>query len=257
MSKRKSKRLHQPPKTAFSGSANFSQTETVKSHAIADLNSNAAILHQEKSKTEDSKTTKFFDNLKKNFSVSVAVSLFSVLIAFMALKATIENNRTQQRAYVGLEKTELVLSEVEVVNLLRVQPGDIIPNNIILSFQNHGATPARNAEAWLSWQTAPFGHSLPESFTFDDKTPNLPKNIVMNRSKQVIFPHSFWKTRVAVLNPKPFFEARNNNKSLYLYGHIDYDDIFGEKHRTQFCYVYDHHNKIDSFEPYSKNNECN
>jgi hypothetical protein len=59
-----------------------------------------------------------------------------------------------------------------------------------------------------------------------------------DRSRAVITPHEFFfniKPTNEILTKQQVAEINDKKRRLYAWGRIEYDDIFGEHHRTDYC----------------------
>ena len=114
-----------------------------------------------------------------------------------------------------------------------LKPGTIIKDVLIVTVQNGGQTPAYNVHAYLNWGTMGYGFSLPSEFTYPDypsKLSLLIGVVSLNPGKDITFNFPF--DIQTVLN------ARAHKNNLFVYGHIDYRDVFHKRRQSQFCYLY-------------------
>jgi hypothetical protein len=128
------------------------------------------------------------------------------------------------------------------------------PPQIGIAIENHGQTPAINVQVFNSWHETPNGEYLPSDFSFPDKEecPDALKSIALLYPKA---PPAF--SVAATPNCKTpwatVIRALSGASTLYLYGHIDYLDMFRERHTTTFCLTWasgvssycPRHNEID------------
>jgi hypothetical protein len=99
----------------------------------------------------------------------------------------------------------------------------------LLSFS--GPLPARRVTAHLNRKWVPYGQKLPKDFSYPDFGEVGPSSIAVlspGKSKTFTFP----------IDPREIEQVRNKETALFLYGHIDYVDVFGEPRTSQFNYQY-------------------
>jgi hypothetical protein len=127
------------------------------------------------------------------------------------------------------------------------------------TLENFGETPAKDIAVFSNWEFLPFGEQLSKNFEFSEKAgcswPQGQKR--MQPSISIILPknsvsasHYHCPEEVAGL-----VRAEKKEANAWLYGHIDYSDIFNERHQTTFCLLYwpfeqksifcDRHNEMD------------
>lgn len=100
-------------------------------------------------------------------------------------------------------------------------------------------------------------HRLPDDFAFDDADTVQAGDIRPIFSEVTIFPDQSIKLLVIINDLTPFRSTVSKKASAYVWGHIDYDDIYGKSRVTTFCYRY-HPRGItgEDFEPYEKHNQA-
>jgi hypothetical protein len=89
----------------------------------------------------------------------------------------------------------------------------------------------------------PFGYGLPRNF----KYPDYDTTTVIDKSTgaktgpipsySTIMPGKDIKT-FGYVNVEWVRRARNKEINLYIYGHVDYIDVFGKSWVTEYCYLY-------------------
>ena len=144
------------------------------------------------------------------------IAAIALLIAFAQFSLARQTSNRQLRAYVG---TVPVLGSLE-------------PDTIEIKADNQGQTPAYKVVSHLNWQWQPFGKSLPSNFKYPDYNTDGPSpSVAVIQSKDFkIMTVPFDKNQIA--------RVRNKETSLFLYGHVDYEDVFGGTHSTHFAYEY-------------------
>ena len=143
-----------------------------------------------------------------------------------ALDASIESSRTDLRAWVG------------VVGVVAVQQGQ--NTRFDVTYANTGKTPAI-----ITFQQASLypskAYPLPNEF---DQQIKLDKSQI---SRGMLFSNATG-TMMQTVTPemlKGFFGDYTGVKYIFLDGVIEYEDVFGKKHHTAFCYFHSSHNQND------------
>lgn len=103
------------------------------------------------------------------------------------------------------------------------------PTTITVILQNMGATPAVNARVEVTMKYAP---QEPETFV-------TPPDETM-RGRYVLPPGKEFPVYVKLpaLTDEDYFLLTHGGYKYYLWGIVEYEDIFNETHRTRFCYVW-------------------
>lgn len=168
--------------------------------------------------------------------------------------------RHQQRAYVGIDSMSLTS-----LNLHRQQytppqtkPGKRMRDKIDVQMKNFGATPANGVDLTASLWTS--GAKLPENAKLDEIIDGEIRKRVEGAfcPKHSIFPGQGAPIDVYAPDLTPFRNAlADKGIDVFVFGRIDYVDIFGEKHSTRFCYYYDTTQQPDrEFVPFERYNEA-
>lgn len=187
------------------------------------------------------------------------LALVGVIYAFQTYQSTVDTAKKQLRAYLGLETITLELPSARDPHYepTPIKAGTIETDFVVLTIKNFGSTPALQVTARANWKSLPFLHQPPLDFTFPDLDQNVPKELDLITSKTVVDPSESWITRVAIHDITPFLKAARKKSSLYIYGHIDYTDIYGKDHHSNFCYVYQPYEpRLPDLIPYSSHNEA-
>lgn len=187
--------------------------------------------------------------------LNIGISTIALVISAVSLYSTKEISQTQLRAFVGPKDVSINLG-TESKPTIPV-PGETINGSISVLFENYGTTPALNAKCHLNWVFEPPGHSLPNGYDFKDLEQKLPLGLGFSRSEPVIYPHSQWRTAVPLIDQSEFIKAKRMEKTLFIYGHVDYKDIFRENHSSNFCFIYEPSDGKDKFVPFSQHNDAN
>jgi hypothetical protein len=150
---------------------------------------------------------------------SASAAQENVATSRAALQATIDSNRLDQRAWVG------IVQRVEQV----IEVGS--PVKVSIRLRNSGKTPALNVSPLI----------MPASLLSKQKFPTSPPYIsgTNPRGKFVIQPGPGAEVRVEVegtkLSQGDIDELKNGTRTGYVYGKISYDDIFYKPHCATFC----------------------
>jgi hypothetical protein len=162
-----------------------------------------------------------------------------------ALDTSIEMSRRDQRAWIGL--TELNAKWRDAANKpVYVKEGETYTVEVVIV--NSGRTPALK----VSIATEIVGRAAEENFV-----PPSYKN-VKRQSLGVLQPQGKFTiplTSNGALNASAIESLRNGSQILYLYGEIQYGDVFGISHRTTYCSTLAP--TFDLFRVYSFYNEAN
>jgi len=107
-------------------------------------------------------------------------------------------------------------------------------HNLQILVRNYGNTPAHGVRVWKNdMESEPT-----EEFAFEDQSPDGISG------EQMLQPKEVWRIRAGTQHRKEF--------PWFIYGHIDYRDIYARKWRTTSCYMQDP--SVDSFVPYRRHN---
>jgi hypothetical protein len=131
-----------------------------------------------------------------------------------ALKASIEASRTDQRAWVGFENAQV-----------NVHAGN--QSRFSVNVKNTGKTPALHVSLQYFIKNVERGQAL--QFTY--------KGITTVPSRGMLAPNGIFS--VILTNAEPdaaeMNRIRTEEKHVYFYGRLTYNDIFGRSHWTTFC----------------------
>ncbi|MBI1866714.1 MAG: hypothetical protein HYS06_00150 [Methylocystis sp.] len=167
--------------------------------------------------------------------------------------------RRQLRAYVGVEslKIECLSCSDEKYAPSLPTAGSIYKDTITVFVRNSGSTPARSVKIRVNWTSTPWGVGLPENFEFRDPDAIKVPGLSDLTSSGVVHPNTSYENRSGITDARAFISARNKQSIMFLYGHIDYVDIFDKPQTTIFCYIYEpwaEDSRI--FEPCPKHNDA-
>jgi hypothetical protein len=172
--------------------------------------------------------------------IGTVFAITASYVAYQTFESTVDTAQKQLRAYVGVDDIgiELPSSKVENYQPVKLSLGTHIPDYLILTVKNTGTTPAKKVTTWVNWEPLPFGYQLPEDFDFKDHESTFKGPLGLVKSTYSLFPGQPRETIISIADARSFLEAQSKKKSLYLYGYISYEDIYGREHKTNFCYAY-------------------
>lgn len=147
----------------------------------------------------------------------------NVATATAALNATIERDQRDQRAWVGIEKMNLIKREVAEGRV-----------GFTINIQNTGKTPGLRATPRIRYSRTPVKDL--GDFDFPPKVIESSVYAPGVASRQLFFflPEEAFNGQEVDL----FYAGK---LPVYIYGAIDYEDVFGKKHFTRFCAIYPHY----------------
>ena len=122
-----------------------------------------------------------------------------------------------QRAWVTLKQADHT----------EIREGESV--GIKLVFTNSGNSPALNLTINSNAQF--------RSFPLPTPMPLADECAPQDRSRGVVTPHGDFlniKT-TGILTKEQIADINNRNRRLYAWGSVEYDDIFGKRHRTEYC----------------------
>jgi hypothetical protein len=119
--------------------------------------------------------------------------------------------------------------------------------------KNFGQTPAKSVEIFINWEfVRKPAVGLPDGFEFADK-PYCPTRLY---GAQIIFPADILKAQRQHCPDEAEKLSEPNSWAAFIYGHIMYFDVFGNRWRNNYCFWYeasesalcDRYNEIDAKE---------
>jgi hypothetical protein len=206
------------------------------------------------------------------FGATVVLALIALLqlTAFVVqaihlgqtVRAMNDTAQRQLRAYVGVggENFRLDLpgekdSHYTPVNLNDPNP-QIFNDFVVLTVKNFGQTPAFDVVVFCH-AVATEGASLLEADFFQKMQPDrIDPNSGVFTSRFTLQPQQSAESKSAILDVRLFSAARKRKKTIYLWGHIYYRDIYQRPWRTRYCYVWEPwHPPGARFVPYIRYND--
>jgi hypothetical protein len=115
---------------------------------------------------------------------------------------------------------------------------DVLPqmkNTIRCRIENNGQTPAYDVTAATDWVYVPEKNAtLSSDFAFPDhKRTGLVSKSDLGRDK-----HKDGGGEIDAKDILLFKNAVDGNATIFIYGHVDYCDIFNKPHSTAYCFLY-------------------
>ncbi|HEY4835029.1 MAG TPA: hypothetical protein VII07_10245, partial [Bradyrhizobium sp.] len=107
-----------------------------------------------------------------------------------------------------------------------------IENVWTIEAMNGGQTPARNVAGHLNMAWKEGDKAVPKDFSFMD----YPGSVGDFASVTNILPQKSGKLKFALRNLDIIEKSKAGDVLLIVYGHIDYDDIFGKRRTCEFAY---------------------
>jgi hypothetical protein len=163
--------------------------------------------------------------------VSTGAASFSGIQAWIAR----DTEQRQLRAYLELSGIEVVCPDCP--NTEPVRPTPFPGRNLVhIRFENSGQTPAQTIRYKINWAVIPSKDApLPPNFDFADYSSNNSGFVStselardQHRDGAGSIDHDIDRFRLAT----------SGASTIYLHGHIDYCDVFGEPRATAFCFLY-------------------
>jgi hypothetical protein len=182
---------------------------------------------------------------KRAFYGLVAYATLTFLLLIVAtcqLQSSRDTEIRQLRAYIGITTAT---------------PLQMGPNVIVAMIDNFGQTPANQVKFFSNWEFMGPTERPGPTFGFPEKPECQPNvlNLSVILSAGPVFPKNpIAAQRLHCPDEIPQLQAaERREKSAFFYGHIEYRDAFGERRRTNFCYLYisggsplcDRYNEID------------
>jgi hypothetical protein len=194
-------------------------------------------------------------------AISTAVSAILTIGLVLFAYAQWQTAQMEMRAYLFVTNIEIA---VPSLNPAYVPQPHLVHDQIVVHVKNAGKTPAYNVAVTVVGLPRQAGSLLPNNFGYPDVGSTTPDFLV---ATTVIGPdtsHSF-PTAPGPAMAQDMPAVRNAELWLYVYGHIDYNDVFykvrflkSPKRRTEFCWLYVQGPTPDqyTFQTYKEHNEA-
>jgi hypothetical protein len=145
--------------------------------------------------------------------LQAAVLLLTVIVIYLQVAST----RNSERAWMFVD-----------IGKLPPFNGDALVLWVMPFAKNEGKTVARITRTSLQQRTIEAGQKLPE----------VPEYTQQATVDFMLPPNGGARPMQVGFVPSDFINSRNEGKTIYLYGFIDYVDAFRKTRQTRFCYYY-------------------
>ena len=149
-----------------------------------------------------------------------------------------ETEKRQLRAYIIVSDTAVICPDCgDTARAPSALPG--VTNFVVFRMENNGQTPAYNVSPVINWwsiKQATKGAKLPSDFSFEDHKQSADEShgvSYIGRDN-----HRDTYRAIGDKDISLFKDAVAQQSVIFLYGHIDYCDIFNLPHSTVFCFRY-------------------
>lgn len=192
---------------------------------------------------------------------TVVLGLFTVSLSVSTrhlVRNAVNTERRQLRSYMGVQKIELIFRNnvKQNVGVERGSVGWIWPDVLLVNYKNFGITPASEVYIHVNWIDLPYGMILPDDFGYIDKNDAIFEGTEPNYSYEIVDGGQGKITTVNIPNANIFKEAKSRKKFVYIYGHIDYTDIYKCRWQRSFCFLYEPWGpRSDPFVAHSQHND--
>jgi hypothetical protein len=158
------------------------------------------------------------------FITAVATLLIAIGTFILAVVTyrQLKHNRVVERAYV---KASPALPGVSLGT-----EGQII---ISLKITNHGTTPARITDVLMTADILPTSQALPEIPHYRPSHQNVSTAFLVSNDY-------YFANALMYLDPAHVTEASQGTRQLFIFGYVDYIDMFEQRHRGGFARRYNH-----------------
>lgn len=140
-----------------------------------------------------------------------------------------KSSERQLRAYVGITITDLTYG----TKPLSPKPGTMWTDFVVSEIKNYGSTPAQRIIQHLYLWQMPWPQALPADFPFTGEIAEDWKDQPV--SELVLNPQQSYVATNQIVDHAFITDAIARKTILYLYGHVDYVDVFDKDRRTVFC----------------------
>ena len=187
-----------------------------------------------------------------------AVTIGLIIVGFGTIRTMARTERRQLRAYVGIEKIELVFraNVQQIEGAKKGEIGWIWPDVLLVHYRNFGQTPASRVYIHVNWEPMKFGVFLPDSFTYPDRFSAWYEGAEPIMSYEFVDGGQPRTTSINIDDASVFKEAKAKRAwNVYVYGHIDFTDIYGSRWQRNYCYLYEPWGpRIDPFVSHAEHN---
>ncbi len=155
--------------------------------------------------------------------------ILAATVCAIARQTAATNNSERAWITVSIDKLPDFPNDPNAVAFLWIKP----------SVKNSGRTPARITKMVLrSHEVNPSNGMIPGILPPDPTFPSDQTTLLEGRDI-VLPPNDAGQPLGIAITPERFNDARIGNKTLYVYGYVEYRDTVANKpHETRFCYIY-------------------
>lgn len=166
--------------------------------------------------------------------------------------------RRQLRAYVGVEKIEIKhpgISKPDIPIEEKRAPGYAHEDFVCLTIKNFGQTPAYAVSTQVNWMPTPYPMRLPDGFDYPD-IKSAGDGAAPIQSRSILHKDQTHTAIIAIFDLAVIRATLNKQAMLYLYGHIDFTDIYNRQWIMDFCYLWEPWATSGiTYSPYMEHNE--
>lgn len=196
------------------------------------------------------------------------IALFTALLFFATIalwlstrglvRGADDTSKKQLRAYIGVQDIVLKCAGFSDQNYRPIDRsiGHIHKDFILLTIKNFGLTPAYDTRIWVNWQSTAYPQRLSDRFSYPDQgivDENEPQVTV---SQHVLHRDQSYTGIIAIYDLSPFILTKQQKTMLYIYGHIDYRDIYHRRWSATFCQSWEPWSTVGmEFVPYQEHND--
>jgi hypothetical protein len=122
------------------------------------------------------------------------------------------------------------------------QPGHILNNFYLVTIKNFGNSPAFRAGLYSNYIAVPFGTQLPLNFNFADLPNRFEKsNITVASVRTTLDRDATFTGKIPLLSEDVvrFIAAQKKMVQIYIWGHIDFCDIYSRRWVRNFSFAYE------------------
>jgi len=159
---------------------------------------------------------------KFNFTIAVFTVVYS-LVSIGLYRIAKNSLVVSQRAFV-FAKSANVFNSAHVQTTV-VRPPNA-PAQVVVTFRNSGQTVAKNSTSHIEFV---FGSGIPSGFDFPYQ--NEP-------SKPVLIAPQSETSITKAISLEQLAEVESGKTLMFVYGENSYQDVFGDWHRTEYCFQY-------------------
>lgn len=158
-----------------------------------------------------------------------------------AIRKADKASQRQLRAYVGVKELDakLHLNVKQIAGVKAGEPGWTHEDFLVVKIKNSGQTPAYEVFVHTSWQPTDFGTYLPENFGYQDQFDPVGENVALISNYDIVDAGQEKSAIIPIRKPDIFHKTQKKKSWLFIYGHIDYRDIYGENWVRTFCVIWE------------------